>query len=107
MSSDYPIFFLPVARDDIQSAKDWYDEQRIGLGSEFELCIEVFIEGLKKNPKRYPPVLDNIRKGNIKRFPYSVAYIVEDGKIIVLTIMHVKRDPQFLWKRIRETGFDS
>ena len=107
MSLNYKVFFLPVARDDIQNAKDWYEKQRIGLGSEFELSVEVFIEGLKKNPDRYPPILEHIRKGNIKRFPYSVAYVVEDQKIVVLTVMHVKRDPQYLWKRIEESGYDS
>ncbi len=106
MSQGHQIFFLPIARDDIQDAKDWYEEQRVGLGSEFELCLEVFIESLKKNPARYPSVLDSIRKGNIKRFPYSVAYVVDEQKVIVLTVMHVKRNPQYLLNRIQETGFD-
>ena len=30
------IFFLPAARDDIQTAIDWYELQRDGLGDAFQ-----------------------------------------------------------------------
>jgi plasmid stabilization system protein ParE len=35
----FKIVFLPVAKSDIQTAADWYENQQIGLGKKFKAQI--------------------------------------------------------------------
>ena len=98
------IFFLPEALDDVQSAKEWYELQRDGLGDEFQLSLEACVQSIKNNPERYPKVLNQIRKGSIKRFPYYVIYLTETHKVVVLAVLHVKRSPDSLFSRLKEIG---
>ncbi len=39
-------------------------------------------------------------KYSIKRFPYKIIYLVEPERIIVLAVIHGRRGPAFIKKRI-------
>jgi plasmid stabilization system protein ParE len=43
-------------------------------------------------PLAHPVFLKEIRRTILRRFPYGVYYIVEDDRIVVLAVLHLKRD---------------
>lgn len=92
-----PIFFHQAAKEELLSARDYYDDLVFGLGKSFILEIEKTINVNKRNPLAYPIIKQNIRKAVIMKFPYSILYIIEGDKIYLLAIMHQKRKPLY-WK---------
>ena len=96
----YKIIIRPEAEDDLEEAFQWYEEQNPGLGLEYLLCIDAAFDIIIiRNPKLYQKVYKNIRRALPRRFPYGIFYIIEDDKIIVLAVLHAKRDPRLLKKR--------
>lgn len=54
---------------------------------------------IQRNPESHPPEYKGARKYLTKRFPYKIIYLIENGKIIVLGVIHVKRRPAVTRKR--------
>jgi toxin ParE1/3/4 len=90
----------PDAERDIAEAYRWYEEQRIGLGADFLLCVEEGLAKIQRAPEAYPVVHKNVRRLLIKRFPYGIFYAVEQPVIIVLAVFHERRDPTAWRSRI-------
>lgn len=88
-----PAVFRPEARDEYDRAFAWYEGQRMGLGLEFEVEVELIVAEIAAHPKRYPVVLRDIREAPVRRFPYCVYYRVRQGRLIVLSVFHTSRDP--------------
>jgi plasmid stabilization system protein ParE len=75
----------------------WYEEQRTGLGADFVSCVEEGLAKIRTAPEAYPIVHKKVRRLLIKRFPYGVFYVVEQTRLIVLAVLHERRDPE-VWK---------
>ena len=93
-----PVILRPEARRDVLAAYRWYENQRRGLGGEFREALEKVIESLREKPKSYPVVLRDARRALLKRFPYMVFYREYDDAIVIVAVMHGKRDPE-TWQR--------
>jgi hypothetical protein len=46
-----PLIITPEAEEDIADAKDWYDQQRQGLGGAFVLCVEETLDRIRSMPE--------------------------------------------------------
>lgn len=89
--------FHPDAKIEMRETADYYDEQRIGLGSEFLDTVEAALMRIIENPESAPVSLPPVRKYQVERFPFSVIYSVRDGGIFVSAIAHGSRRPYY-WK---------
>ena len=98
---DAEISIREEARNDLAEAFDWYEEQRLGLGYEFLISVEEALTQLRRFPQSAPYVLQNVRRASLRRFPYGVFYMLEDDAVVVLAVMHAKRDPK-RWKERTE-----
>jgi plasmid stabilization system protein ParE len=94
---DYQIIVRPEAKADILDAFNWYQQQRPGLGYDFKLCIDEVMSKLEKNPLIFKKTYRDIRRAFIKRFPFGIFYLITDNRVIVLSVMHARRDPSN-WK---------
>ncbi len=92
------VTFRKAARLEFDEAADWYDGQRIGLGSEFILEIESLVNRINNSPQLYQKVLGNIRHAVAPRFPYSVYYKARKDEVIILAVFAGSRDPK-IWQR--------
>ncbi len=92
------LIISPEAEADIAEAFDWYETQVSGLGSEFLLVLDALFNSILRNHLLYPIAYKNVHRALIRRFPYSVFFIVEETKIVVLSVFHVKRNPR-IWKK--------
>jgi len=93
-----PVILRPEARIDALVAYRWYENQRPGLGGEFREALEQVIESLREKPKSYPGVLRDTRRLLLKRFPYMVFYREYEDALVIVAVMHGKRDPE-TWQR--------
>lgn len=88
----------PEAEADLDEAFAWYEEQVLGLGSDFVAAVEDQLERIAANPLQYQEAHQGIRRAILKRFPYAIFYLQEEGRVVVLAVEHQARDPEH-WKR--------
>jgi plasmid stabilization system protein ParE len=96
----YKVIVSPEAEDDLKKTFFWYEDKRPGLGYDFLLQIDAGINYLNRNPKIYPTEFKGTRKHIIKRFPYKIIYLIEEEKIIIIAVIHGRRRPGLIKKRI-------
>jgi plasmid stabilization system protein ParE len=92
------ILLLAEAREDALEAFRWYEKECRGLGKIFRAFLHQTIERIRRAPLASPVVYRDLRRALIDRFPYGVFYRVQVGTIIVVGIIHGRRDP-IAWQR--------
>ena len=90
----HPLIIRPEAEADLAEAFEWYEDRKAGLGHEFLAEIQVALRSIAEQPTRHPILYRNARRILTRRFPYKVYFIVEDERVEVLGVAHVRRDPQ-------------
>ncbi len=95
----HSVIFTPAARAELIEAQDWYEGEAAGLGRRFRQAIDALIERMSDNPRQFPTVLKNIRRALLRRFPYSLFFVVEDDVITVIACFHASRDPSHWQER--------
>jgi toxin ParE1/3/4 len=83
--------------EEVVESSNYYEEEVEGLGKAFLDKIESAIEDIKCNPLMYRIVTGDYRRHLLNRFPFAIVYRIENGKMYVLAVMHLKREP-FYWK---------
>ena len=89
----FAIVFTQAARAELIAAQDWYESEASGLGRRFRVAIDALVERMSVNPKQFPPVFKNVRRALLRRFPYSLFFVIEDETLIVIACFHGSRDP--------------
>lgn len=62
--------------------------------------VDAGINFIKRSPDVHPIEYKEARKHLIKRFPYKIIYLVEGKKIVIIAVIHGKRSPDLIKKRI-------
>jgi plasmid stabilization system protein ParE len=88
----------PGAEGDISAAFAWYERQKAGLGDQFLDEVEQALVRVADGPLLYQRLRNNIRRAAVRRFPYSVYFLVDDVRISVLAVLHHRRRPG-TWRR--------
>lgn len=94
------IILLPKARDDINTAYWWYENQDRGLGDEFLRSLDAAFTRIASSPLLYPLRIDRFRRILIRRFPYAVYYEHDDTAVTVYLVFHCAQDPDTLRERL-------
>ena len=89
-----PLIIREAAERDMADAFDWYEDQRPGLGAEFVHDAEQLLQTLVQRPLSFPIVEQVVRRALMKRFPYSVYFVVEEDALSVIAVLHGSRDPK-------------
>jgi len=89
----FTLVFKPLAEAEIAEAFAWYSQPEIGMGTEFLDELERIERFVRFNPLLYPRVEDEIRRAGLRRFPYSLFYVVDGETVSVLSCFHQSRDP--------------
>jgi toxin ParE1/3/4 len=92
------IIIRPEAENDINSAFDWYEEQRSGLGDEFALELMESMDRIIDTPQLYSDLYCGIRRALLRKFPFGIYYLLNEGNITVLSVLHLAMDP-VKWKK--------
>lgn len=94
------LIIRPEAEEEMAEAYDWYEKRVYGLGSEFLLNVDATMNVILRNPQQFSVVYGNLRRALTRRFPYQILFVVEDSRIIVIAVFHVKRNPKRWQERI-------
>lgn len=91
------LFVRDEAAADVEEAATWYEARRTGLGSEFTRAVRVGLAGIERQPLRFPLARGEVRRARVRRFPYIIFFVLEREQIVVLAVLHGRRDPQ-VWQ---------
>lgn len=98
-----PMFLHIGARRDLRDTVDYYDGQRIGLGTEVSAEVFAALDEIAKRPGFYPKHdRGDAQVCVLKRFPYSIIFRETEDAIWILAIAHHSRDDY--WARRKPTN---
>ena len=95
----FQLIFRPEAFIDIKDATVWYEQQKVGLGNEFYLSVQITFEKIHQNPFLFQVNEKQIRKAYLNRFPYHIYYFLTGYDIVVLGVLHTSRNHPKILKR--------
>jgi toxin ParE1/3/4 len=87
----------PEAEVDVAEAYEYYESKRSGLGGQFMTSVEEAFEQIRIDPYLFATTYRVARQTVVRRFPFVVAYLVQDDKVVVIAVHHGRRSPKS-WK---------
>jgi plasmid stabilization system protein ParE len=91
----------PLAEADLENAAQWYDEERPGLAQRFLKDVDRSFVRLRERPLQFPVVAGDVRRALLRTFPYAIYFRVSDEMIVVLAVLHLRRNPKIWRGRVR------
>ena len=88
------------AKVDIAEAEDWYDRDHPGRGIRFRAAVYDTIDRIANNPLAYPDLLLGNHRAVTHKFPYSVWFRVAGHKVLIVAVIHGRRNRRFVRTRI-------
>ncbi len=94
------ISYLELAKFEFHDTIRYYEIQQKGLGKRFEYEIKNSINRIKKFPKSYQKVFNEIRRCTLHKFPHNILYLIENDTLLIIAISHQHRKPDYWIDRI-------
>lgn len=95
-----PVALLPEAAEEWDDATDFYENRSAGLGEEFRSAVLAIFDAIAENPRKFPRTVRHYRRAVLRRFPYVVFFTVEQDGILVVAVLHGRRDPAVIKERL-------
>ena len=89
--------FHPDADAEMTEAAAHYEGQQRYLGKRFLASVQEAVDRIALNPHLYPTVELDVRRCLTKTFPFGVLFRERPGRIVIVAVMHLHRDPDY-WK---------
>jgi plasmid stabilization system protein ParE len=86
------------ARADIAEAVAWLSERSPELPCRLREELDSVYAAVLDHPDMYPVVYRRFHRALLRKFPYSVFYVVEPAAVVVMGVVHQARD-ESTWKR--------
>jgi toxin ParE1/3/4 len=98
----------PEATNDIDQSAEWYEDRDPGLGEDFLRELDEAFAVLQELPTVWPywPRIGKehgVHRYPLKRFPFGVAYLIEDAELVIVAVAHDRRRPGYWLHRISGT----
>ncbi len=88
------VIFLPAAKQELDQAIEFYEEQLTGLGVLFRNEIFEAIEFICLYSEGHQLITKHTRKCPLRKFPYLILYGIIDNTIIISAVAHQHRNPR-------------
>lgn len=92
---------LAIAKQELDDAVAWYDEQSAGLGREFLDEIDRAVRRAAAFPRSCPEIEPDVRRSLVARFPYGVIFGLDQGALVIVAVAHMHREPRYWTPRLR------
>lgn len=89
--------FGPRALEELEEAVDYYLERSSDAAAGFVDAFEAAVHFVRESPQAAACVTGDVRRWNLRRFPYALIYRMVDDVIVIIAVMHGRREPDY-WK---------
>lgn len=88
------IVIRPDVFHELDEIEIWYEQQQAGLANQFRDAFSKTLDRIQHQPNTFPTTSPGIHRIEMKGFPYAVFYHPHDNEVVVLHVMHKRRNPQ-------------
>ena len=92
--ASYKAIIQSEAQKDLDSAYQYFEEQKPGLGFLFLETIASCVEVLEENPFLFQKVYGELRRAVILRFGFNIIFKVAGTNVYILALIHGSRNPE-------------
>jgi plasmid stabilization system protein ParE len=90
--------FLPEASAEADCATKDYEARVPGLGVRFREEVESACTAIVQHPFLWRERPGGYRRVNLPGYPYYIAFVLREERVVVIAVAHGSRHPDF-WKR--------
>ena len=90
----YSVRYKRAAAAEVEAVISWYARPEINQASSFVNDLERTESHLRAQPALYQQIEGEIRRAVLRRFPYSLFYVIERDEVVVLACMHQHQKPR-------------
>ena len=95
----------PAADREATAATTWYRERSEEAASDFTRTLREDLQAIRQRPAAWPEWQRSaVRRKVLRRFPYSIFYLVEHDGLVIVAIAHHRRRPGYWKQRLRRGG---
>ena len=94
--------FLSEAVAELCEAAEFYEDREAGLGDRFRREVEDLCRLMARNPLLWRMRPGGYRRVNCPVFPYYLAYVIRDERMLVIAVAHGHRKPEYWNDRLSE-----
>lgn len=87
----------PLAEADLDDAARWYEDERAGLAERFLSDVDRSFARIRERPLQFPSVAGDVRRALLHTFPYAVYFRASNETVVVLAVLHLRRNPK-VWR---------
>ena len=91
---------LAPAEAELLDAVAYYNRESEGLGYEFAAEVRRTIIRITEHPNAWTPISHHTRRCRLNRFPYGILYQLRPDAILIVAVMHLRREPESWKKRL-------
>ena len=89
--------FLPEAAAEVECVTGDYEARVPGLGVRFRTEIESACAAIVQHPLLWRERPGGYRRVNLPGFPFYIAFILREQRVVVTAVGHASRHPEY-WK---------
>lgn len=94
----YEVVYTPKALNELEECIQWYGERSISAAERFIEAVKVGIDNIRREPLRHKNKYRDFFEIKVNKFPYDIIYIIENERVVIISIYHQKRDPRKKYK---------
>ena len=91
---------LSEAKNELEAAVSFYESEYPGLGLDFAIEVRRLCRMISESPMSGLEIRPDIRRRILRRFPFSILYIVEGDKVLIIAVAHQSRRPGYSHRRV-------
>ena len=90
----FKLDFNPLVQLDLAEASVWYERHELGVGLRLEAEAKDMFRHLADEALLYSVRFFDVRRVNLRRFPYGVFYFLAGDTVVVLAVLRGARDTE-------------
>ncbi|MGB1283905.1 MAG: type II toxin-antitoxin system RelE/ParE family toxin [Polaribacter sp.] len=90
--------FHPFAKAEFEDSIKWYKERNEKTKNNFIREVLDLSDFICKNPTTFPKINSIKRTASLRKFPFSIIYVVDTEGIFIISVFHHSRNPK-IWKK--------
>jgi plasmid stabilization system protein ParE len=88
--------YLEEALEEAEAAARWYADRSVAAAVAFSEQVDAAEEAIVQFPEAWPAFEHGTRRYLLRRYPFSIVYRIERGRILIVAVAHGHRRPGYL-----------
>ena len=98
-----PVEIIPAAEQELRGAAHHLQKERsANLKVDFLRKFAKARRDIQHFPEMWTPSIEGTRCKRMERFPYSIFYVIRNGRIVIVAVSHQARQPEYWIERLKE-----